>query len=591
MAATRSFAWIGHGIGGAIGATTLWLVVNYFWTVNGAGLLERHGWPVSKIYLAAAAGAALGAMGGLIGQRRQARYARELAAVSSSMHFVLRPEVSREEMREYEGLQPVEKWSSARNRMIGRVGGIDVEMLDLTYAEKGGDGDTCYRQTILFARAPEGEFPAFELRPRDITLKMLGKMLGVHGITFAPAGASPADTAAIEQFSRRYHLSKGLDAEIQKLHDPMACRPSEDNDDQQAIRRVFVLKVLRFFAEHPRWRIESDGKHLAMWRNDTIIRPADRPTFVTEALEVRAALAQPLAFASDLPAVSTQPSRDLVAIKARMLGTMAGTFIGFFAGFLVNVSHFAMTDTFQPPSFLWGSLGFFGSCLLGIAVGACVGNRVLYYAVLYILRRHERTERGTPPRPYRQPRTSTALLEYRGKDLTITCPPAGIWRGNSAFLLVGCVLWNAFVIPFSVFFVIAAFRGEVKQEGTDVPASPLFVLLFLTPFWAITIGSVLAVFHHAKRWARLSVRGGHLAIEVCGLFGTKCHHWSRSDVKDIRADVGTAGLGINSTRNLCIMPASGFPVGVLGYRGKAEVAWMAQVVRTALGLAGAAEQD
>jgi hypothetical protein len=585
MTGTRPLAWIGSGIGGALAAAVLWLIVNYCWTVNGAGLLERHGWPLSKIYLAAAAGALLGSVGGLISQRRQARYARDLAVISASMHFALRPDVCREEMKEYENLPPIKKWSSARHRMTGRVAGLDVEMLDLTYADKGSDSDTYYHQTILLVSAPEGAFPAFELRPRDMTVKVLGKMLGLQGITFSPTGASATDAAVIEQFSRMYYLSTGLEADIRKLHDQVSGHKSGDENRQQAIRNVFTLKVLRFLAEHARWRVESDGKHLALWRNVTMVRPADRPTFVSEALQLRAALAQPLAFASDLPAVSTQTARDLVKLRARILGTVAGTFLGFAAGCAVGMADFFSRVPFQPQSggVLLSGLGFFGLSLLGVIVGACVGNRLLYYPVLYFLRRQPPLPTGAPPRPYQQPRTSNALLEHHGRaDLTITCPPAGIWRGNSKFLLFGCVAWNAFVIPFTVLFLPAAFRGEVMQEGTNEPASPLFALVLLTPFWLFGIGSVLALLHNGKRWARLSVRGGQLDVDMHGLFRTTHYHLSRTEVREVRA--GGNLEDDCGKEELCIEPRRGPPVRLLGYRGKKEIAWMAQTVRRALGL-------
>jgi hypothetical protein len=589
MAATRSFAWIGPGIGGAIATSILWLVVNYCWTINGAGLLERQGWPLSKVYSFTIVGGVLGSAAGLLSERRKQRYARELAAISASMQFALRPEVSREDMRQYQGLRPIRKWSSARNRMIGRTGGLDVGMLDLTYADTGGDSDSYHSQTLLLLPAPEGDFPAFELRPRDITVKMLCKMMGVEGITFQPAGASGADAVAIEQFSRKYYLSKGLEADIQKLHSQISGSQPADGKEQQAIRNVFTFKVLRFLAEHPGWHVESDGKYLALWRPATIARPADRPTFVSEALQIRAALAQPTAFTSDLPALASKSPRDLVTIQARILGTVAGTFIGFLTGCILGMGNLVVFDEFQHPGIFRSGLGFFGLSLLGIAVGACVGNRLLYYPVLLLLRRQNRTSASTPPRPYRQPRKSTALLEHHGKDLTITCPAAGIWRGNSKFLLFWCVMWNSFVILFTLLFLPAAFRGEVKQEGTNEPVSPFFALVLLTPFWLVGVGSVLALLHRGRRWARLSVRGGQLDVEVHGLFGITRHHWSGTEIKEVLTDVGAPGLGVNSTGNLCIVPHRGLAVGVLGYRGKQETAWMTQLVREALGLDDQAE--
>src|SRR5438270_673109 len=75
---------------------------------------------------------------------------------------------------------------------------------------------------------------------------------------------------------------------------------------EEAIREVFTLDVLRFFAGHPSWHVESDGKHLALWRRSTILRAADRPGFLEDSLEVRRALTHPAARA-EFVAVATGP--------------------------------------------------------------------------------------------------------------------------------------------------------------------------------------------------------------------------------------------------------------------------------------------
>jgi hypothetical protein len=82
----------------------------------------------------------------------------------------------------------------------------------------------------------------------------------------------------------------------------------------------------------------------------------------------------------------------------------------------------------------------------------------------------------------------------------------------------------------------------------------------------------------------LSVRGGQLDVEVHGLFGITRHHWSRAEVKAVRAGMDLTEHGGCGGEDLCIAPQQGPPVSVLSYRGKEEVAWMAQHVQQALGL-------
>jgi hypothetical protein len=189
----------------------------------------------------------------------------------------------------------------------------------------------------------------------------------------------------------------------------------------------------------------------------------------------------------------------------------------------------------------------------------------------------------------RQPANSTAILEPQPDGLTITIPPAGLLRGSHWVFVVWCLGWNSFLVP-APLFLIAAFRGEMK--GTDESLSVLFVCLFFSPFLLIGIGSLLALLHRGWRRTSIAVAGGSLQVVESGLFGTRRHRWAATDLLDVRAisELREDGEGTSWAVALEVQPKEGATYRLLPYRDKAELEWIATVVRQALRLRPAATQ-
>jgi hypothetical protein len=285
--------------------------------------------------------------------------------------------------------------------MSGQTDGLRVEMLDYTYVEKGSEESISYRQTVLLLPAGAEELPAFELRPRHFGVKMLG-LIGMEGLTFrSEAAASDADRDAIERFCRQYHVSEGLDVLVEAMSRKVAAETGEEEEPlpergqgEEAIRRLFTLDVLRFFAGHPGWYVQSDGKHLAIWRRNAIVRAAGRPGFLADGLEVRQAFMRLGTRADHIPVAAGTARIDPTRLSARLLGTLAGCFVGFFTGGILGSIAAMRRDPFQD-GFAGSALLFFGSTILGLIVGAVVGNRLLYYPIYHFL--HARHARRRPP--------------------------------------------------------------------------------------------------------------------------------------------------------------------------------------------------
>jgi hypothetical protein len=177
-------------------------------------------------------------------------------------------------------------------------------------------------------------------------------------------------------------------------------------------------------------------------------------------------------------------------------------------------------------------------------------------------------------------------VEPRSGGFTITIPPAGLGRVNKGLLLF-CLFWNGFLSVFMPLFLVSAFRGVAKWEGTNQNVSPPFACAFMTPFLLIGIGFALAVIHAGRRRASIAVNGDRLEIVETTVFGTRKREWAARDLVDIRVQ---SELKQDSEGGNCwitalhVQPKEGKPHRLLSYRDKAELEWIATLLRQALGL-------
>jgi hypothetical protein len=376
--ARGSRSWIDAGVAGAFLGVFLWWVLKNT-TFNGVGLLDRLGLPWYNFYTGAAIGALMGGGVGVSLDRRRQRHARQLTVVAASMEFDYLPDAPREVLRDFLGLPLFKNWSAATNRLTGRVGGLPVEMVDYTSVVRGSYGDSYTSQTVLLASA-DPALPVFELRPRHLGMKLLS-LCNIEGVAFAPDAAED-ERDGIQRFGRQYHLSEGLDVLIETVGED-AAKSEVRRAGETAIRQLFTPELLRFFADHPGWSVESDGRGLALWRRKTVIPAANRLAFLAEALEVHQALTHTAFWPRRQAVVAAAPKGDPLVTLARLAGTVLGLFVGFFAGGSLGAMGFFRGGSFGLP--------FLGA-VLGLFSGALVGNRLIYYP-FYLFMRSRRAAR------------------------------------------------------------------------------------------------------------------------------------------------------------------------------------------------------
>jgi hypothetical protein len=177
--------------------------------------------------------------------------------------------------------------------------------------------------------APESGLPPVELRPRGPIDRFFGVGLADDtGTTAKPHKGQPRRVReCIERFRIRYDLHRyclsdrfeeaAAWAAAAAAWAALRGRGHADNvlgadraGAELAIRGLFDLQLLHFFADHPGWCVESDGTNLALWRPNRTIRAARRARFVAEVLEVYRALARAGALVAPRPSQGVQETEN-----------------------------------------------------------------------------------------------------------------------------------------------------------------------------------------------------------------------------------------------------------------------------------------
>jgi len=181
--------------------------------------------------------------------------------------------------------------------------------------------------------------------------------------------------------------------------------------------------------------------------------------------------------------------------------------------------------------------------------------------------------------PLAQPANSPITIERFPDGLTITVPPAGLWKGTYGLFLFA-ILWNGFLGVFTPLLLVGIFRGKGVEQGAALIGPAV-----LSIFWLVGIGILLGALNLGRRQAAIAVTGGMLMVIQTGLFGTKQRQWPATEIKKICA--GHSGMEVNDKPilELQIYGQSGGKFGLLAGRTDDELRWMASELRVSLGVA------
>ena len=182
------------------------------------------------------------------------------------------------------------------------------------------------------------------------------------------------------------------------------------------------------------------------------------------------------------------------------------------------------------------------------------------------------------PQPILAPPAGSQIAVDRFEGgLTVTVPPAGLWKGSSG-LFFFAILWNGAIGIFTTIAVLAIVQGD----GGDFDGTPWMLPLILSPFWLVGIGLLLGAINMGRRRAVIALAAGKLLVMQTGIFGVRQHEWSVEEIATICA--GPSGMKVNDrpVLELQIHSEEEDKFGLLAGRSDLELEWLARELHIAL---------
>jgi hypothetical protein len=292
-------------VGGAILGGVFRLLLNLF--------LQMH-WGWEEIVIGAASGAILGILSGMARARREQRHAGEMVEFAQHAGFTHIHYPSRNDLAVLRAFPVFQEYDQARHRLVRADDGL--EMIDLDLVNEG-----VQLTVVLFPRGAEG-LPNFLLKP-----ELLRRGIGRLGVTFETAHDAP-DATVVRTFGKGYHLEPDT-----RALGTARKQTTMDSASVDALRRVFTLDVLRFFADNPGWSVEVCQGHLAMWRGLDFIPIDKRLDLLVDSLRAHDILTRPSAGVAtmvpgryrQLPYWFTTPTEEIA--KGIVLGLSLGVLL------------------------------------------------------------------------------------------------------------------------------------------------------------------------------------------------------------------------------------------------------------------------
>jgi hypothetical protein len=177
-----------------------------------------------------------------------------------------------------------------------------------------------------------------------------------------------------------------------------------------------------------------------------------------------------------------------------------------------------------------------------------------------------------------KPYDSPIDLDEFDDGLTITVPPAGLWKGTSGLFFFS-LIWNGAMLLFTSLATIAWLKDANAVKNDD---GSWIVALFFVIFWLIGIGLFLGALNMGLRRAAIAIAGDALMVIQKGPLGTKKKEWPLDAIERIAA--GPSGIKVNDVDvlELQITDKENKKFGMLSGRKNEELYWLAAVLSKAV---------
>ena len=175
------------------------------------------------------------------------------------------------------------------------------------------------------------------------------------------------------------------------------------------------------------------------------------------------------------------------------------------------------------------------------------------------------------------PAGSRFLIERSGSKTEVRVPAGGMGKSTVFMMLFG-IVWCCFV----GFVTFGMLSGSAHSGTTSERSLPEF--LFLIPFWAVGLGTLIGCLHFSsKRWTITAERGVLNIVSTSSLF-KKGRAWQASEIQSLEAT--NSGIKVNEVplMELRVNLATGKHVGLVRGYDLRERQWLAAVLSEALGL-------
>jgi len=168
------------------------------------------------------------------------------------------------------------------------------------------------------------------------------------------------------------------------------------------------------------------------------------------------------------------------------------------------------------------------------------------------------------------PEDSTLEVIEEGDSIVYRIPERTLTKGSNGMFMFS-IFWNGFMVIFTASFLFG--------NGLDLAA-----MSFMLFFWAIGIAMLVGAVYMARQSALIGVKDGLLFVERKTIFGEKWTEFSAEQIESI--EMGRSNMEVNDVpvMNLQIKPHDEKLIGMFSQLDNAELEWLAQQLRRALGI-------